>query len=274
MHGADPQLISARRVLLDALDALGEHKNAVVVIGAQAIYLQLSSPQIAVAEMTTDADFGINRALLSPDPPLDELLEAAGFTRSEDPAQIGVWLSAEALQLDLHVPAIQGANWRRTARIPPHRDGTMRSTTGIEGILLDSEMRVVSALDPGDARQHAVRVAGPAALLIAKCWKLWERQDSPGRLHDKDAFDVFRILEGVAMDRLAGTLAVLRADTLAGEGTEQGLAYFDSLFASSPSAPGCTMLARATEGLEDPAVMAARAHALARELMTLLRAQE
>jgi hypothetical protein len=35
----DPQYVVARGVLLDALQALGEQRDAVIVVGAQAIYL-------------------------------------------------------------------------------------------------------------------------------------------------------------------------------------------------------------------------------------------
>lgn len=39
----DPEYVAARRVLLDALDALGTHRKAVVLVGAQAIYLQVGA---------------------------------------------------------------------------------------------------------------------------------------------------------------------------------------------------------------------------------------
>lgn len=35
----DPQYVAARAVLLDALEALGPQRDAVIVVGAQAIYL-------------------------------------------------------------------------------------------------------------------------------------------------------------------------------------------------------------------------------------------
>ena len=36
----DPRYVAARRVLLDALDALASQRRAVVVAGAQAVYLR------------------------------------------------------------------------------------------------------------------------------------------------------------------------------------------------------------------------------------------
>ena len=49
----DELYVVARRVLLDALDALGTHREAVVVVGAQAIYLRVGEADLAVAAFTT-----------------------------------------------------------------------------------------------------------------------------------------------------------------------------------------------------------------------------
>ncbi|HUN78622.1 MAG TPA: hypothetical protein VMU32_06875 [Solirubrobacteraceae bacterium] len=49
-------LVAARRVLLAALQALAAHRDALVVIGAQAIYLHTGQADIALAETTKDSD--------------------------------------------------------------------------------------------------------------------------------------------------------------------------------------------------------------------------
>jgi hypothetical protein len=58
MIAPDPLYIAARRVLLDALNALNEHRGAVVLVGAQAIYLQADEADLdaSVAPFTADAD--------------------------------------------------------------------------------------------------------------------------------------------------------------------------------------------------------------------------
>ena len=58
----------ARAGLLDALDALRAHLDAVVIVGAQAIYLHTGSAQVALAEYTTDGDVALDPELLSSDP--------------------------------------------------------------------------------------------------------------------------------------------------------------------------------------------------------------
>jgi hypothetical protein len=60
---ADPLYVQAREVLLDALEALGEHRASLILVGAQAIYLHTGEPGIAVAPFTTDADVVVDRRL-------------------------------------------------------------------------------------------------------------------------------------------------------------------------------------------------------------------
>lgn len=40
MNDLDPEYVAARGVLLDALEALAEHRNAILLVGAQAVYLR------------------------------------------------------------------------------------------------------------------------------------------------------------------------------------------------------------------------------------------
>lgn len=69
-----------------------------------------------------------------------------------------------------------------------------------------------------------MRVAGTAALLVAKLHKIGERAYSaPGRLIDKDAHDVYRILADAPTDRLAVTLIALAGDQLAGKATRAAI---------------------------------------------------
>ncbi|MFI7438420.1 hypothetical protein [Nonomuraea indica] len=65
----------------------------------------------------------------------------------------------------------------------------------------------VTALDPDDDRAYQVRVAGPAALLVAKLHKIAERVSVPHRLNDKDAHDAYRILIDADTMELAVALA-------------------------------------------------------------------
>jgi hypothetical protein len=56
----EPLYVAARGVLLDALDALGEQREALILAGAQAIYIHTGAADRAVAEFTTDGDLVVN----------------------------------------------------------------------------------------------------------------------------------------------------------------------------------------------------------------------
>jgi hypothetical protein len=64
----DDLLVQSRSALLDALEALGAHRDAVIVIGAQAIYLRTSGALVALAEATKDSDVAVDPRLLQDDP--------------------------------------------------------------------------------------------------------------------------------------------------------------------------------------------------------------
>lgn len=88
MTAVDELYVMARRVLLDALDALGPHRDAIVLVGAQAVYLRVGEADIAVAPFTKDGDLAIDPAVLAEIPPLEKTLMAAGFLpKSKDSAR-------------------------------------------------------------------------------------------------------------------------------------------------------------------------------------------
>jgi len=51
-----PEYVLARSALLDALQALGPHLDALVLVGAQAVYLPTVDADLIVVPTTTDAD--------------------------------------------------------------------------------------------------------------------------------------------------------------------------------------------------------------------------
>ena len=60
MPGVPEELyVRARGALLDAAEALGPHLGAVVLVGAQAIYVHTGDADLAVAEYTTDTDLAV-----------------------------------------------------------------------------------------------------------------------------------------------------------------------------------------------------------------------
>ncbi len=78
----DELYVVARKVLLDALLALGDHRDAVVVVGAQAIHRQAGEADLLVAPYTTDGDLALDPDRLAEVPPLEQALVGAGFVPS------------------------------------------------------------------------------------------------------------------------------------------------------------------------------------------------
>lgn len=135
--GAD-LLAASRAALLDALDALEEHLDALVLIGAQAVYLHTDAAPMALAEMTKDSDLAIDSRVLSDEPRLNQAMTAAGFRLVENAPQPGSWLSTRGAPVDLMVPtALAGKAGRRGARIPPHSPHAARRASGLEAAIAD-----------------------------------------------------------------------------------------------------------------------------------------
>lgn len=267
-RGETDLLLASRAALLDALEALAPHLDAVVVIGAHAVYMHTEAAPLALAETTKDSDLAIDSRALGDDPLLDDVMTAAGFRRDLESPQPGSWLSPRNIPVDLMVPeALAGARGRRGARIPPHSRHATRRATGLEAAVIDHAPVVVRAFEPHDDRAITVNVAGPAALIVAKLHKLGDRRSTPGRLLDKDAHDLYRLLVAVPTEELAAGLQRLRADELAGPVTTQALALLVELFRPGPDAPGAMMAGRAEEGIGNPQVAAASAAFLSGDLL-------
>lgn len=269
--GADEALVASRKALLDALEALEPHREALVLIGAQAIYLWTGGAPVALAETTDDSDLAVDRRLVPDDPLLEEAMTEAGFHRTVRNAQPGSWISPDGVPVDLMLPdSMAGEGGRRGARIPPHSKQAARRAVGLEAAVVDNRSMSVRSLDPEDYREYEVRVAAPAALLVAKLHKLGERQGMRDRLLDKDAHDLYRLLVAIPTQELAEGLARLKADPLAGNVTADALELLRELFAGGTDAPGSLMAGRAEEGVGDPDVVAASVAALAGDVVTAM----
>ncbi len=261
--GPDPLYVMARRALLDALDALRPHLDAVVLVGAQAIYMHTGDADLAVAEYTTDADLALQPEALADGPLLDEILRAGGFTPHEHP---GRWLSTEGVYVDLMVPEALAGPGTRGARLGPHGKRAARRAKGLEAALVDRDMHTINALDAADLREATIWVAGPAALLVAKTHKIAERAGAQDRVRDKDALDVLRLLRAVPTDTLAERLAMLESSELAGAVTGEARLQLAELFGGR-DAEAVVMAVRAAGNDEDAETIAASLVALVQDLL-------
>ena len=204
---APPEYVSARRTLLDVLEALKAHLDAIVLVGAQAIYQFTGDSDLPIAEFTTDADLSINPQLLASTPLLMQAMKDANFTQVEDQLR---WKSASGVFVDLMVPEAlaEGTSRRSVTNLAEHGPMSARRTRGLEASLEDRERKIIQALEVSDIRTFEIWVAGPAALLVAKVIKLTERFDvnDPDRIPQKDALDLFRLMQVIPTAELAQRL--------------------------------------------------------------------
>lgn len=251
----DPRYI-ARRILLDALVALSEHAEAIVVAGAQAVYLGTGEADLAVAPYTTDSDLALDPSALGPDPLLEAAMRKAGFALdvSRGHVEPGIWVRSVQIDgveaivpVDLIVPsAAAGPDGRRGARLDGHGNQAARKITGLEAALYDYDVMTIAALEPGDERAVPAKVAGTAALLVAKAYKLQERIDRgrQDRLDDKDALDCLRLMQTSDPTQVGATLLALQAEPVAAEVTVTAIGYLQRLFGRR-GRPGIRMAADA-----------------------------
>ena len=271
--GGTDLLIEARAALLDALDALDAQREAVIVIGAQAVYLHTGAAQVALAEATKDSDLALDPRLLNDEPLLETAMRLAGFIPNLT-GQPGAWVSPRGIPVDLMVPeelAGTGPRGARGARIPPHSHRATRRAVGLEAAIVDNSLVDIGALDPRDPRVYTTRVAGPAALLVAKLHKIGERTAVPDRLVDKDAHDIYRILVAIPTAQLATALRTLTTDPISHDVTRQAMGHFNRLFADGPGAIGSMMAGRAEEGIGNPEQVALAVSILASDALDATR---
>lgn len=188
-----PEYVAARRALLDVLELLDEQRAGIVLVGAQAVYLRAPAKQAQLYTYTTDGDLALDPDLLAETPDAGQVLIDAGYELGPNP---GTFFSPTGVEVDLMVPA--GAlrpSSRRTAVLPGQSPATARRTAGLELALLDASLMPIPALDPEDLRVVEQRVAGPAALTVAKLVKLDERLAGArrDRIISKDAGDLLRL---------------------------------------------------------------------------------
>lgn len=270
MAGDANLIVEARAALLDALAALDAHRESVILVGAQAVYLRTGQASFAIAEATKDSDLVLDPRTLGDAPHVEEAMSRAGFYLDPTSRQPGAWISPRGIPVDLMVPEyLAGPPGRRAAKIPPHGRLVARRATGLEASVVDHAPMAVASLD-NDGRSTVVNVAGPAALLVAKLHKLGERLENPSRLNNKDAHDSYRLLVATTTSDLADAVRRLVSDEISRDVTRQALGLLQMLFAAGAEAVGSAMAGRAEEGVGQPDVVAASASLLAQDLLTEL----
>lgn len=192
----------SRRLLVDTIRHLEPFRDSLTVIGAHAVFALVQDviPEL-VMQSTNDADLAVNPAFVASRPEIIALMAEAGLepASADRPGIYGYKSESginqvERTTIDLIVPEAYAGAGRRAARITGQKDATTKAE-GIELALHDRSLMTISPL-PGDPDQETVEimVAGHAALLAAKAYKIRDRikqhSDRPHRLRPKDSIDI------------------------------------------------------------------------------------
>ena len=265
----DQNYIDARETLLDAVEALGPQRDAAILVGAQAIYVHTEGEDagFAVSPFTYDADIALDPGLLRSSPAIVEAMSRAGFRLAGQP---GLYSREGRSQVDLLVPEAVGGPGRRAARLGVHGNRAAMKVRGLEGALVSNTVRIIPTLVPGADRSCILKVAGPAALLVAKVHKIGERVASASshrrELLHKDAFDVYRLLRAIEATHMAAEFKLLKSHEVSSRVTSEALSMFQDLFGTR-SGPGTELVVRSVLLLEDSDFIAASSVALSEDLL-------
>ena len=232
--------VVARENLLHALSTLGGYRrDAVVVVGAQAVYLR--SREIAAGPFqpfTLDSDLAIDPRILETVPPIRKTLADAGYQhRRGDPGLYWAPGSSDdqpldGAQVDILVPEeFAAGRGRRDAGIPGDNIRAARRVAGLEATLYDKDLMSIAPVDPTQRPLEAF-VAGPAALIVAKAQKIADRGDD--RLKAEDASDVFLLLRSCEIQELERRFARLSSNHEIQQPLRGSIAAVRDVFTTGP----------------------------------------
>lgn len=262
---------TARKALLDTLEALEMHLEALVLVGAQAVYLHTQDFISEVAPATVDADFALDVTKLQSSPDIELVLLDSNFAYSET-GNPGQWVTPEGIPVDIMVPKKTSGRVGkgRSPRLEGHSNKSIRITEGLEGCVVSYQVMDVASLSPQDSRAFQVKVANGASIIIAKCFKIAEHLEHGRKVDNKDSFDVYRLLAHLPLKNLLDEFRDLLENTVSRDVTSLGLKYFANLFVVGIDAPGIVAIGATVNGLEDVPVIKASALSLARQLNSQL----
>lgn len=231
----DSELVEARAVLLRGLSALGAQRQALNLIGAQAVYEHTKHLTVVRPTLTTDGDTSVIPWLVDPAFSIGEAMLAAGFTPHPDrPGIWGIDIDGRRIAFDILVPEALAGPGRRGARVPGQDKRYIGRAGGLELSVIDRQLRTLGSLD-GSRASADVYVAGPAALICAKAYKIGERvgeleRGGRDRVRTKDAGDVWRLMAVTDPVAVWEVFAAGEHESAIANAVTTGRRYVDDLF--------------------------------------------
>ncbi|GAB2518822.1 hypothetical protein [Paramicrobacterium agarici] len=248
------EVITSRRALIDVIRGLADHREALTVLGGHAVIeVTQNVPSVPPDDVTHDGDLGVTPELLSDDPKLSERMSALGYETAR-PERPGVWSPISQRDrgiyvrdsVDLIAPMslargdLTSARTIRSARVGAHGKRAVSATRGTELSIIDRSLMTLRSFDEGPAVD--AYVAGPAALLCAKAYKIYDRLDpaelqrNADRLRPKDYADVYRLLLAIAPEDAAAEFSRGTADERIAEAVVLGQRWLVMVLQDAPNA--------------------------------------
>lgn len=237
--GANPEgYATARRVLLDAVRALHQVTNGIVLVGAQAVYLRAPDTSVPIAPFTLDGDLVADPRVIRRPRLISEALERAHFVPVDQ--YPGFYRATRvpadriaAARVDVFVPErfanaweLEGYNAADARAVSPQ--------PGLELALFDHSPMRLSALDDVEPeRAITLEVAGTLALVVAKGWKLGERHAQGAEAFTevtKDIVDVYRLLRASRSEEISAALKTLPQEAWLMDVARTGANYLARIF--------------------------------------------
>lgn len=191
----------SRRLLITTIIALGPYTDALTIVGAHAVHLWVQKKWGPIdMESTRDGDLVVDPVFVAEDPKILDLMASIGLepARDERPGIYGYSTERDLpweqrTTVDLLVPEGYAGKKGRTAKIAGQDKAATRAY-GLELAVHDRVLTEISTIDAELMISAKAYVAGPAALLIAKAHKVYERladlERRPDRLRPKDSGDI------------------------------------------------------------------------------------
>ncbi|MDR3106663.1 MAG: hypothetical protein LBU05_00450 [Bifidobacteriaceae bacterium] len=115
LNGGGPPadlMARAHSALLDALEALADQRQAVILIGAQPVYLHTGSAGSALAEATKDSDLALDPRELHDLPRLGQAMANAGFSATPSRSAISARVRPLTRRRPITLAEALSAAWR------------------------------------------------------------------------------------------------------------------------------------------------------------------
>ena len=245
------ELVTSRRALINVITNLQEHSQALTVIGGHAVIeITKRLPAAPPDDTTRDGDLGVNPQLLGANPQLEEQMKKLGYETAR-PERPGVWSPVDQRDRDPHLRdsvdliapmslAREGLSSNRSiraARVGSHGKHSVSATEGVELAVLDREWLTLRSFDGGPGVE--TYIAGAAALLCAKAYKLHDRLDpselrrNTERLRPKDFADLYRLILVISPEKAAAVFQQRVEDDRISKAVQTGAGYLIEVLNSS-----------------------------------------